>query len=372
MGKIGTIKPNVALIGPLFPYRGGIAQHTMMLHRALIDKTNLVAVSFKRLYPKGLYPGKSIFEPGYKDYREQRVHYIIDTINPFSWVTAGRLIKENGSKILIIPWWTIFLAPCFAFIAQYLRKSGVKILFICHNVLSHENAFWKLKLTKLVLSLGDIFFVDNKKNAKILNQLLPEVDIAIHPMPVFHKFPSTEKLLPRRRQLELLFFGFIRPYKGVDLLLEAMQILKEKDVILTIAGEWWVNRGKSKKFIQQKGLEKKIEVVNKYLSEQEVAAYFLRADVIVLPYRSASGTGVIPLAYHYGRPVIATRVGGLSELVEDRISGFLIPPGDSKILADTIAKLFGQDLYIMKKAAKKKARHMNFDKLVEGILSVAL
>jgi len=370
--KSRTIAYNLVLIGSLLPYRGGVAQHTTMLHKTLIKKTKLVTISFKRQYPNWLYPGKSNFEPDYnKDYREQGVYYILDSLNPFSWIRVGNLIKNNNSKLVIIPWWTIFWTPCFVFIAQYLKKNGIKILFLCHNILSHENAFWKLKLTKQVLLRGDYFLVDNTKNAEILSLLLPDANISIHPMPSFHNFPPAKKLLPRRSKLELLFFGFVRSYKGVDLLLEAMHFLKDRDIFLTIAGEWWINDRKSKEFIEKKQLSPKIEIANRYLKAKEVSEYFSRADVIILPYKDASGTGVIPLAYHYGKPVIATNVGGLPELVEDKISGLLIPPNDSIALAGAIEKFFDLDLHFMKEATKRKAKHMNFQGLADCIMNIA-
>lgn len=372
MEKSRTVYYNRVLIGSLLPFRGGVAQHTTMLHRALIEKTKLVTVSFKRQYPNWIYPGKSNFEPDYnKEYREKGVHYILDPLNPFSWIRAGNLIKNNNTKLAIIPWWTIFWAPCFVFIAQYLKKNGIKILFLCHNILCHENAFWKLGLTRKVLSLGDHFLVDNTKNAEILSLLLPDANISIHPMPSFHNFPPAKKLLPRRSKLELLFFGFVRPYKGVDMLLEAMHFLKDRDLFLTIAGEWWISDKKSKEFIEKKQLSPKIEIVNRYLRAEEVSEYFSRADVIILPYKDASGTGVIPLAYHYGKPVIATNVGGLPELVEDKISGLLIPPNDSIALAGAIEKFFDINLQFMKEFAKRKAKQMNIQGLADCILSIS-
>jgi glycosyltransferase involved in cell wall biosynthesis len=190
-------------------------------------------------------------------------------------------------------------------------------------------------------------------------------------MPLFQNFPPSKKLLPRRSRLELLFFGFVRSYKGVDLLLEAMHFLRDRDIFLTIAGEWWINERNSKEFIEKKKLSTKIEIANRYLKAEEVSAYFCRADVIVLPYRDASGTGVIPLAYHYGKPVIATNVGGLPELVDDKISGFLIPPRDSRALAGAIEKFLNRDLNYMKEAAKKKVKQMNFQGLADFILSIS-
>ncbi len=370
MEKTGITKHNIGLMGSLWPYRGGIAQHTTMLHRTLMEKTHLVTVSFKKQYPNWLYPGKSNFEPGCKGCCDPRIYYILDPMNPFSWKRAGHLFVRQFSKLVIIPWWTVFWAPCVAFIVRYLKKNGIEILFLCHNIMSHDNAYWKLKLTKYVLSLGDYFLVDNERNAEVLASLLPVPKISVYPVPSFQGFPLSKNLLARRGKLELLYFGFVRPYKGIDVLLKAMHLLKERDIYLTIAGEWWINDRPSKHFIENKKLTRKVEVINRYLTGEEVSEHFCRADVIILPYRNASGSGVIPLAYHYGKPVIATNVGGLPEFVQDGISGRLIPSEDPLALAAAIEEFFEQDSDYLKEGVIREAERLSCEGLVDCILRI--
>ena len=155
-------------------------------------------------------------------------------------------------------------------------------------------------------------------------------------MSIFDYFPQPTLSLPKRAKLELLFFGFVRPYKGLDILLDAMVQLKTEDVYLSIVGEFWNGENEAVLFIAEHGLVDKVEIVARYVSDDETANYFARADVVVLPYHSATGSAVIPLAFHYDKPVIATKVGGLSDVVEDGKTGTLIDSGSSSQLVAAI------------------------------------
>jgi glycosyltransferase involved in cell wall biosynthesis len=160
--------------------------------------------------------------------------------------------------------------------------------------------------------------------------------------------------MPREHALELLFFGFVRPYKGLDVLLEALAMLpRDLDVRLTVAGEFWHGAEEARAQISRLGIGNRVTIVDRYLPQEEVADYFARADAIVLPYRSATGSGVVAIAYHYEKPVIVTAVGGLPDVVEEGVTGFLVPPEDPRALADTIARLPDADLDRMAVAARR-------------------
>jgi glycosyltransferase involved in cell wall biosynthesis len=350
------------------PYRGGIAQYTTMLHRTLSSKSELLTLSFKRQYPKYLYPGTSQIDPCYKDHSEPGVYYVLDSMNPFTWFKACRLLMEHVPHLVIITWWTVFFSPCFGFIAKYLRKRDVQVIFLCHNVIGHEYAFWKVGLTRLVLSQCSTFLVHTKSEETKLKALVPKARIAVHPHPIFHQFPPAKKSLPRRSQLELLFFGFVRPYKGLDVLLKAMNLLKKEDVFLTIAGEWWGKTQLLRELMDNEILKDKVEIIDRYVSEQEAAEYFSRADIVILPYRSATGTGVIPLAYYYGKPVIATKVGGFPDVVEDGISGRLVQPEDPYALAEVIREFLHTSPAKMQEGVKRAAESMTWESLSKHIL----
>jgi glycosyltransferase involved in cell wall biosynthesis len=236
--------------------------------------------------------------------------------------------------------------------------------------MEHESSIWKEKLTRKVLSKGDSFLVTNRKDADKLSTLVPPSHIAVHPIPLPGMFPPAKPDVEKRAGLELLFFGLVRPYKGLDVLIDAMHLLKDEDIFLTVAGEWWQDSAPLRSRIFHKDLAGKIEVIDRYLTDDETAGYFSRADVVVLPYRSATGTGVIPLAYHYGKPVIAADVGGLREVVEDGVSGRMVRPGDPSALASVIRDFLHAPGAITREGVEKVGRRMTWDSLAECLLDL--
>jgi len=314
----------IVLVGPVFPYRGGIAQHTTMLKRTLEKETLIRTVSFKRLYPAWLYPGSSDTEEGNNGAIETGVYYLLDSLNPITWYTVARICIDFKPDAIIIPWWTIYWTFCFWYLARRFRRANIQVVFLCHNVIEHESAGWKIFLAKLALQQTDRFIVQTRQDEKNLTDLLPGAQIRRHPHPLYHQFPKPARHLARRAGLELLFFGFVRPYKGLDLLIDALHLARlPADFFLTIAGEFWQGQDQFRQQINEKSLQNKIEIIDRYLPDQEVADLFQRADLVVLPYRSATGSGVIPLAYHYNKPVLVTPVGGLPEVVVPGETGFV-------------------------------------------------
>ena len=356
----------IALIGPVLPFRGGIAQHTTMLHRSLKQQAELLTMSFKKQYPAWWYPGRGAYEPGYREHREQEVVYLLEPLNPVTWVRACGLLEKHSPDAVIVAWWTVFWAPCFLFMTSYLRRRGIRLIFICHNVSEHEPAFWKTLLSRRVLSRGSGFIVQTEEEAGRLRAMLKEPRVTVHPCPVFEQFPLSRRKLPRRARLELLFFGLVRPYKGLDILIEAMDLLADEDVFLTVAGEWWIRGGRLREGADS---AEKVEVIDRYIPEHEVGEYFERADAVVLPYRSSTGTGVVPLAYRYGRPVVASRIGGFTDVVEEGVSGLFFNPGDPRSLAASIRELLNNPQRLQTGAAKAAGR-MTWDGLVSCILGL--
>ncbi len=359
-----TKRTKIALIGPVAPYRGGISQYTTQLHHVLANYTTLHTISFKRQYPRFLYPGKSDIDERAAKHREKNVTYILDAYSPLSLWRTVRHISHSDCEVAIISWWTLFWQPGFAFIARRLRKRGIKTVFLCHNLVDHDTSGLKRRLSEWFLKQADGYIVHSSEEAKALEQLKPGTKILMRPHPIYTHFPAPNKTLAQRGRLELLFFGFIRPYKGLDVLLEALAQLDDKEVHLTIVGETWDNEQVLRSRL---AAIPNVEAHLKYVSEQEAANYFARADVVVLPYLSATGSGVVTLAYNYQKPVIASRVGGLQDAVIEDKTGWLVPPDSPADLAAAIKNIDRKQLQSMKPAIKKFCQENSWDAMAEKI-----
>ncbi len=328
-------KRRLALIGPVTPFRGGIAQYTTELHRALSAGCDLQTLSFRRQYPAWLYPGKSDREPGRQGYVEPGVDYLLDALNPLTWAAAARSVATRGCDLAMVNWWTIFWAPGFGLIAHMLRKHGVPVVFLCHNLSDHDSGPLKRALTTGLLSLGAAYLAHNRQQADLLRGLFPGKPVLMHPLPTWNRFPPAMNSLPRRGRLELLFFGFIRPYKGLDTLVEALARLADRDVYLTVVGEPWCAPQELRARIEAAGAPN-IELHLEYVDDVAAADFFERADMVMLPYREATGSAVAAVAQHYDRPILASRVEGLREVIEEGSTGFLVEPDSPAQLADRL------------------------------------
>lgn len=324
----------IVLIGPVRPYRGGIAQYTEQLHEALSKTDEVLTVSYTRQYPSFMYPGGSDKEPG--PYRHiPQVEYLIDSANPLSWPSVGRRIEQFRPDMIVVQWWHVYWAPISIWARRLANQLGARIVMICHNVDDHETSGWKGRVRDAVFRRYREFIVHSSAHRKLLQDKLPAADVRMHPIPAYGVFPDPDTTLPRRAGTEFLFFGLIRPYKGLDILLRALASLKGRDFHLTIAGEAWNGAEIYHQLIDEGGISGQVEVLNTYLSDQQAANYFARSDAVVLPYRSASGSAVASLAFRYGKPVIASDVGGLSDFVRPG-SGRLVVPGEVGALASAL------------------------------------
>lgn len=332
-------KKNIVLVGPLRPFRGGVAQYNEQLARNISDYCKLSRVSFKRLYPAFLYPGKSDKEPGAQAQGSQYAN-IIDAYWPPSLKKAASFIIQQKPDIVIVTWWTLFWQPGLAYLAQKLRKNGIKVVYICHNVFDHDASKTVQFLSKRFLAYADGYIVHSSDEKKRLKYLYPGAKVLnTNTLPVSTDFPKAEGCLSKRGKLELLFFGFIRPYKGLDVLLDAMsRLTNEHEVYLTIVGEIWGDKEAIKQKVIALGGEY-VELHDEYVSSEQAAEYFSRADVVVLPYKSATGSAVAAQAFFYGKPILGTSVSGIRDVVKEGRTGWLVNPNSSEELADTITKL---------------------------------
>ncbi|MCX6802575.1 MAG: glycosyltransferase [Candidatus Diapherotrites archaeon] len=282
----------VVLISPVKPFRGGIAHSGTILAERLAEKNDLLVLSFSRLYPKFLYPGKFQKESG-KPPKGINAEFSLDSVNPFSWAKAVRRIKEFGPDVVVFEWWTTFLAPCYSYIAGRVRPARVSV--VCQNVLPHEGSGIHSFLAKSFLSRADSFVALARSDEKILKSIVPKAKAKTIIEPTYESVtgrkavPKKEarKRLGIKEKNAILFFGFVRPYKGLEFLLRAMPSVR-KDIILMIVGEFWEPREKFEALARELGLEKRVRIVDRYVSDSETALYFGAADCVVLPYTSGT------------------------------------------------------------------------------------
>lgn len=342
------------LIGPTYPYRGGISHYTTLLYQHLEAAHEVKLYSFKRQYPAFLFPGRTDKDPSRLPLKAE-CEYLVDTVNPWTWVQVFRKIKKDEPDLLILQWTVPYWAFTLASISALVRAfTTTRVLFICHNVVPHAGERMGLLdrgLAKLALGQGDYFIVHSEKDLKELQSLLPGADVrkAFHPTySIFNANPLPEEKAKRRLGLKsktILFFGFVRAYKGLEYLLQAMpEVLKQVDVHTLVVGEFWVSESRYRELIQELNLERQVTIVNRYVPNEEIGLYFSAADVVVLPYIEATQSGVVQIAYGFAKPVITTNVGGLAEVVRDGETGLIVPPRNSDALAKAITRYFAQDL----------------------------
>lgn len=363
--------PKLALLGPISPpFRGGIAQYTGNLRKELSSRCELKTVSFKRLYPAWLYPGASDREPGMEhEYRED-VLYALDALNPYTLWAAAREIAESHCELAVFNWWTLFWAPGFAWMAKLLRARGVPVAFLCHNLFDHDSGPMKRMLATRFLSQADAYLVHSRVQADSLKQRFPGKAIRLHPHPTYDSYPPPIKILPKRGRLELLFFGFIRPYKGLDSLIDALAQLADRDVYLTVVGEPWCKPVELERRVRESGAPN-VELHLEYVDASAAANYFSRTDLVVLPYRKATGSGVAAMAYHYDKPVLATRVGGFPDVIEDGRTGFLVDPDSPHQLAAALQTLDRSTLAPVVNRVRDYKNRFTWSSLADTLIELA-
>ena len=366
-------RKRIAIVGPVEPFRGGIAKHTTQLARALKRRgdVDLRVISFDRLYPKVLFPGETDRCAKTARPDDLPVEYIVDTLDPRTWRRVAHILREWGADQIIVPAWTFFTAPALGVIARLCARNGANITMIAHNAGDHEASFWKSRLTDYQLSGADDILAHTSATANSLSKRFPATSLRVCPHPIFDHYPEPSTLAPRRAPLELLHFGLVRPYKGLDTALEALAICERRDIELSIVGEFWGDaREKIEAMIRDFGISDLVEIVDRYVSDEEAANFFARADAVLLPYRSSSGSGVIPLAYRYGKPVIVSDLPALTEVVRDRRTGWITPPGDASAIATLLRDIItAERTRSMGPAIAEARRALTWKRFVSILLS---
>ena len=311
------------------PYRGGISEHSSLIYKHLIKNNKVQALNFKKLYPSLFFPGKTQYNVSSKESIGSRV---IDSVNFISWIKTVDYICKYKPDLLIFKFWHPFFAPCYNFIIKRVKaKYAINVIMICDNIYPHEKFPFARKIIKKLADNVDAFIVQSSIVEKELHSLInaPVYEKVNHP--IYDSYPlaldkdSAKKRIDIVGEKIVLFFGIIRSYKGLDILIKSMEKVFENDsqIRLLIVGECYSNKNLYMKLINSSNHKDRIVWVDKFVEDSDVSAYFSAADVVVLPYRTASQSGVIPLAYHYNKPVITSDLESLVEVVKDGKTGLI-------------------------------------------------
>lgn len=349
----------IVLIGPVYPYKGGISHYTGLLCRALRKKYDVTMISYKMQYPKILFKKKQ------RDYSNdsfqiEDTKYWLNTANPFNIVHTARQICALRPDLVILQWWHPYFAPCYWILSKCLGRTTR--LFVCHNVFPHERFPMDRFLTKRVMRCGTLFITHSQADVRELKTIKKDAKAlaAVHPTYNAFKIRNIGYEEARRKlgissdEKMLLFFGFVRPYKGLMYLLKAMPMVRQKlpQARLWIVGDFGEGKEEYLEAIRNLGIEEAVRIVEGYIPDVEVEPYFAACDLVVLPYVSATQSGIAQIAYGFDKPVVVTAVGGLPEVVIDGQTGYIARPGDAQDLAEKIVHFFE------KNKAKEFAAHV--------------
>jgi len=329
----------LSVVGPAYPLRGGIAHHVFWLERELTARGHTVQViSFRQLYPRLFFPGTTESDNSRLAFDAGAVP-ILKPLDPRTWRRASEMIKSFAPTAVLFQWWQPFFGPLVGRIARTIRDAGIRSVVECHNVFPHEGSPIDRILLRYGLSPASLFITHSKRDEQDLLKLLPEARTRVSPLPVLEQFitPATSD----RSGRTILFFGKVRKYKGLELLLAAMpRVLARVDCELIVAGEFYTPIERYRRLIDQLDIARSVRLIDRYIPNEEVPALFTQADVLVLPYFSASQSAVARIATSNALPIIATRVGGFEESIREQFDGLLVPPADPDALADALIDYF--------------------------------
>lgn len=373
----------VALVGPFWPYRGGIAHFSTALAGGLQRRGHSVrAATFRRQYPSLLFPGTSQLEGGSPPAEAPQAVRLLDSLNPISWYQTARQIAREGADVAILAYWTPFLAPAMGTVARLLKRWGVRVLCVVHNAIPHERRPGDLILGRYLLQACDGLMVMSDTVEEDVRRLAADVPLRKAGHPTYESFGEAVPRAAAREELGLpadapvfLFFGFVRPYKGLHVLLDAFGevVLHVPNARLVVAGEFY--EGEDALRNQAAPLGAAVRFDAGYISNESVPLYFSAADAVVQPYTSATQSGVAQLAFQYGRPVITTDVGGLAESVPHEVAGLVVPPENPRQLAAALVRFVRDDLAGPLSAGAERQREQSswshFLNAVEGLMEDA-
>ena len=357
--------------------RGGIAHYVALLYKVLIKRGHDVKIiSFKRQYPSIFFPGKTQQDLS-KEVEPIPSEPLLDSIGPLSWIRTFFAIRKYQADLVVFKYWMPFFAPPYAvisFLARLFTKT--KIVYLCDNIIPHERRIEDRLLTRIGLWNVHYFIVQSKIVKNDLLEFRPNAIYKEVPHTVYEIFstPFTREQARKHFKLSakekvILFFGYVRKYKGLHHLLDAMPlVLKQLKVKLLIAGEFYDDEHQYREQIKKLWLNDFVAVHGDYIPNEQVGLFYHAADVVVLPYISATQSGIIQIAYHYDKPVITTDVGGLPEVVDQGKTGFIVPSENVDALTEAIVKFFKvQNKINFTKNISEYKKQFSWDRMAEEI-----
>lgn len=370
----------IAIIGPAYPLRaGGMATFNERLAKAFIDEGDDTTVyTFSLQYPSFFFPGTSQYssEPAPEGLQ---IKVLINSINPLNWIKTGRLLKRERPDIIVVRYWLPFMGPCFGSILRIAKKNKhSRVICIADNMIPHEKRPGDRLFTKYFVPPVDAFITMSEKVSADV-KLFSKKPVQFVPHPLYDNFGEIiDKQLARKAlgiskdDFIILFFGFIRKYKGLDILLNAMpRIIKEiPEAKLLVAGEYYDDKKKYEEQIEHAGIQDHLLLYTDFIPNSAIKNYFSAADIVVQPYRNATQSGVTPLAYHFEVPMIVTNVGGLAAMVPDGKVGLVAEPNTASI-AEKIIEMHARNPQNFIEPLREEKKKYSWDKLTETIRKLA-
>ncbi len=373
---------HIVIIGPAHPLRGGLASYNERLARAFMQAGHTVSIyTFSLQYPGFLFPGTTQFssEPAPKDLH---IKVCINSVNPFNWWQVGNEIAKLKPKLVIVRYWLPFMGPCLGTILRKVKKNKyTRVVCIADNIIPHEKRPGDQAFTRYFVKPVDAFITMSEKVLLDLQQFAPGKPAKHVAHPLYDNFGDAVPVAAARSKIGIggdghvvLFFGFIRKYKGLDILLDAIKIIREKEkaapgIRFLIAGEFYEDRKPYEEQIEKLGIADSLILRTDFIPDSEVKYYLCAADLVVQPYRNATQSGVTPLAYHFEIPMVVTNVGGLPALVPDGKAGLIAEPNAASVAEKILAYFSTGKNYFLPYLREEKKKY-SWEKMVQEILAM--
>lgn len=370
----------IVIVGPAYPLRGGLATYNQLLATKLIEQGHDVKiVTFKLQYPSILFPGKTQYSTDLQP-EDLEIEVSLNSVNPFNWVKVGTKLRNENPDLVIFRYWMPFMGPCLGTLGRIIKKNGVsKIVTIADNIIPHEKRFFDTPFTKYFIDSCDGFVTMSQSVLEDLKQFDAQKPALYNPHPMYESFGDAQQKKEARAKLNLapegkylLFFGFIRKYKGLDILLKAFadKRIQDAGIKLIIAGEYYDKPDEYQAIIKEHKLEEAVIQHNDFIPDSEVSTYFCASDMVVQTYKTATQSGVTQIAYYYHNPMLVTDVGGLAELVPHNKVGY-VTSTDTKEIADAILDFYtnNREQEFVDHIEEERKR-FTWDSMIEKLLEV--